>query len=94
MTIWAILPAAGIGRRMGSNTPKQYLPLDGIPIIARTLQRLLAVAAIGRTVVVLHPQDSHWKMLDIPVSERIACTEGGEARYQSVLNGLRALSGA
>ncbi|HAJ77337.1 MAG TPA: 2-C-methyl-D-erythritol 4-phosphate cytidylyltransferase, partial [Gammaproteobacteria bacterium] len=71
-----------------------YLPLDGIPIIARTLQRLLAVAAIGRTVVVLHPQDSHWKMLDIPVSERIACTEGGEARYQSVLNGLRALSGA
>ncbi len=94
MTIWAILPAAGIGRRMGSNTPKQYLPLDGIPVIARTLQRLLAVAAIERTVVVLHPQDSHWKTLNIPADERIACTEGGEARYQSVLNGLRALGDA
>ena len=94
MTTWAILPAAGIGRRMGSNTPKQYLPLDGIPVIVRTLQRLLAVAAIDKIVVVLHPQDDHWKTLDIPGGERMACTEGGQARYQSVLNGLRALSGA
>ena len=64
MTIWAILPAAGIGRRMGSNTPKQSLPLpeltagvdavaDAKPVIRHTLERLLAVSAITKGVVVV-----------------------------------------
>ena len=59
MTIWAILPAAGIGRRMGLETPKQYLPLNGSPVIALALRRLAQVSSIAKIVVVLHPEDEH-----------------------------------
>ena len=101
MTIWAILPAAGIGRRMGSNTPKQYLPLpeltagvdavaDAKPVIRHTLERLLAVSAITKVVVVLHPQDEHWHLLGMERENdsRVSTCIGGDERYQSVLNGL------
>lgn len=104
MTIWAILPAAGIGRRMGSTTPKQYLVVNGAPVISCALQRLTAVTAIEKIVVVLHPDDGHWQQLNLTSTadsnnkpgaeftshsdERICCTVGGDERYQSVLNGL------
>ena len=96
MTIWAILPAAGIGRRMGSSTPKQYLPVNGVPVIAHTLQRLAAVGSIARIVVVLNPRDSLWESLEIAKQfldkqPRIESTTGADARQESVLNGLRAL---
>lgn len=103
MTIWAILPAAGIGRRMGSKTPKQYLPVNGIPVIACALQRLAAVSAIEKIVVVLHPDDKHWQQLQLTSAaeeavdgvapERISCALGGDERYQSVLNGLDHIQG-
>ena len=96
MTIWAILPAAGIGRRMGSSTPKQYQLVNGVPVIALTLRRLAAVGSIARIVVVLHPRDSHWESLEIAKQfldeqPRIASTTGADERQESVLNGLRAL---
>lgn len=104
MTIWAILPAAGIGRRMGSITPKQYLTVNGTAVISCALQRLSAVAAIEKIVVVLHPDDKYWQQLNLTSitgstknsgaeftsrsDDRICCAVGGDERYQSVLNGL------
>jgi len=100
MTIWAILPAAGIGRRMGSITPKQYLTVNGTPVISCALQRLAAVSAIEKIVVVLHPDDKYWQTLnsalgadsdsgfEIHSNERIRCATGAQERCQSVLNGL------
>ena len=92
MTIWAILPAAGIGHRMGSITPKQYLPVNGVPVIARSLEKLAAVSAIAEIVVVLHPQDCHWPELNLQLDTPLSTTEGGEQRQQSVLNGLNHLA--
>ena len=91
MTIWAILPAAGIGRRIGSNTPKQYLPVNGVPIISLTLQRLASVSAIKKIIVVIHPEDNNWKELSLEVDKQLECVLGGQERQQSVLNALLAL---
>lgn len=104
MTIWAILPGAGIGRRMGSKIPKQYLKVNDTPVIALALQRLIAVAAIKKVVVVLHPEDKHWQQIKLSfvagvntnsadglgssLDQRVCCVAGGDERYQSVLNGL------
>jgi 2-C-methyl-D-erythritol 4-phosphate cytidylyltransferase len=96
MTIWAVLPAAGIGRRMGSTIPKQYLWLDGAPLLLHALRRLGAVGEIQKIVVVIHPTDSRWAELEESISEefenRIITVMGGDERYQSVLNGLTALA--
>ena len=96
MTIWAILPAAGIGRRMGSTIPKQYLSIDGNPLLLHALRRLSAVSRIKKIVVVIHPEDSHWAKLHESIAEefksRIITVRGGDERYQSVLNGIVALT--
>lgn len=96
MTIWAVLPAAGIGRRMGSTIPKQYLSIDGVPLLLHALRRLGAVDEIQKIVVVIHPEDSRWAELQESISEefgsRIITVMGGDERYQSVLNGLTAMA--
>ncbi|MDA0279204.1 MAG: 2-C-methyl-D-erythritol 4-phosphate cytidylyltransferase [Proteobacteria bacterium] len=96
MTIWAILPAAGIGRRMGSTIPKQYLTIDGVPLILHSLRRLSAVSEIQKIIVVIHPEDNRWAKLQESIVEefenRIITVMGGDERYQSVLNGLTAVT--
>ena len=96
MTIWAVLPAAGIGRRMGSTIPKQYLSIDGNPLLLHALRRLSEVSEIKKIVVVIHPEDGHWADLHESIAEefknRIIAVTGGDERYQSVLNGIAALT--
>ena len=95
MTIWAVLPAAGIGRRMGSTIPKQYLTIADVPVLLHSLRRLGAVDSIQKIAVVIHPEDSHWpelaESIEPSLSQRLLPVSGGEERYQSVLNGLTAL---
>lgn len=93
MTIWAILPAAGIGRRMGSSAPKQYLDLNGEPVIAHSLRKLAAIPAVRKIVVVLHPDDTHFADLHLADADRIVAVAGGDERFQSVCNGLEHLAG-
>ena len=97
MTIWAVLPAAGIGRRMGSVIPKQYLTIDGAPLILHALRRLSAVSEIQKIIVVIHSEDNQWAKLQESIVEevenRIITVIGGDERYQSVLNGLTAITG-
>jgi 2-C-methyl-D-erythritol 4-phosphate cytidylyltransferase len=94
MTIWAILPAAGIGRRMGSDTPKQYLEVNGTAVVALTLQRLASIPRLEKIIVVLHPDDCHWQSLELALDPRIETASGGAERFHSVLNGLRQLDQA
>jgi 2-C-methyl-D-erythritol 4-phosphate cytidylyltransferase len=91
MKIWAILPAAGVGLRMGSNTPKQYLPLNGKPVIEQTLSRLTAVSSIEEIIVVVHAQDETWSTIKLHENSKLVFVEGGEERHLSILNGLLAL---
>jgi len=91
MAHWIIVPAAGIGARMGSAVPKQYLALGGQPVLARTLQRLAALPGLGRIVVALHPDDTFWPSLILPADVPITVCAGADQRSQSVLNALHAL---
>ena len=93
MAIWAIVPAAGIGTRMNSEMPKQYLSLNGQSVIAHTLQRLAGLADLRAIVIVLHPQDALWAQHGVALQEGLMTCSGGEQRCQSVLNGLYALAG-
>ncbi|WP_339899523.1 2-C-methyl-D-erythritol 4-phosphate cytidylyltransferase [uncultured Gilvimarinus sp.] len=88
---WAIVPAAGSGTRMGSDTPKQYLPIDGKPILAYTLEKLLAVPDIKGVVVALGPDDAHWPTLALASHPNVHTVIGGAERADSVLQALQAL---
>ena len=49
--IAAILPAAGMGTRMGAETPKQFLELDGTPIVIHSLRRIASCALVTDIIV-------------------------------------------
>lgn len=88
---WAVVPAAGIGRRFGGDVAKQYIELDGEPLLAHALRALFAHPSVEGAVVALAAGDAAWpgwsEFLAKPV---IACT-GGATRAESVLAGLAAL---
>lgn len=90
---FVVMPAAGIGQRMGEKTPKQYLEIDGQTLIERSLQVFINATEIQRVVVALHPQDQHWANLDIARNHKIDTVIGGATRAQSVLSGINNLMG-
>ena len=89
---WAVVPAAGVGARMGGDTPKQYLPLLGQPIIAHTLSCLCNHERISGVVVVLAAGDRWWPETPMKYARTLMVATGGEERRDSVLNGLDTLS--
>ena len=88
----ALVPAAGSGSRMGGSLPKQYLPLLDRPLIEHTLRALALHPRIERVYVVLPPDDKVWDELDIRNGKLTVLRCGGEARAQSVANGLKAIA--
>ena len=93
LRFWAVVPAAGIGSRMGGDIPKQYLPLLGRPIIAHTLARLCNHPRISGVVVVLAADDPWWPEIRPACARAPLVVAGGEERRDSVLSGLDALTG-
>lgn len=91
--IWAVLPAAGVGRRMGAAIAKQYLTLLGKPILCRSLDALLAHPAVAGGVVALAPQDPHWDQLAYRHEKPLFRVPGGAERSDSVLSALEFLLG-
>ncbi|HDZ08514.1 2-C-methyl-D-erythritol 4-phosphate cytidylyltransferase [Pseudohongiella sp.] len=95
MTIWAVVPAAGIGSRMQVSIPKQYLQLNGQTVLSLSLARLAALADVKRIMLVLSPDDTHWARhnpVRDPGRDKVLTCNGGDDRWQSVLNGLDALA--
>ena len=90
---FAVVPAAGVGARVGAACPKQYLPLAGRTVLQHALAALCAAEWIEQVVVVVAPGDHRARALlgDAP-RVRISPT-GGRARRDSVLAGLDALLG-
>lgn len=94
--LWCLLPAAGIGQRMGAGYPKQYLPLQGKTLLEVTLTRLHQSFPAATLVLPLHPQDRWWPAIEsrlqqaFPALQLITVT-GGAERADSVLQGLQAL---
>ncbi|MBT1443377.1 2-C-methyl-D-erythritol 4-phosphate cytidylyltransferase [Shewanella sp. JM162201] len=84
----AIVPAAGIGARMGAAVPKQYLPLCGAPILSHTLRRLLSHPGIDIVVVALGEGDSWFDSLPEAGHPKLVKARGGKERADSVLSAL------
>ncbi|AEO08200.1 2-C-methyl-D-erythritol 4-phosphate cytidylyltransferase [Buchnera aphidicola] len=86
--IIAIVPAAGIGSRMQSNLPKQYIKIQNCTILEHTLKTLLLHPNIHRIVVSLNKKDVYFNKLAISSNLRIISVIGGTERMHSVLSGL------
>ena len=89
--LWAVVPAAGQGRRVSGAIPKQYREIAGMPVLAHTLKRLAAVRQIDATFVGISETDSHWHNLPLPPGMQVACYTGGQSRAETVWLGLQAL---
>jgi len=91
---FGLIPAAGAGGRMGRDSPKQYLPLLGRPMLYHSVNALLASDWIDTVFVVLAPADDEFRRHEWGgFGARVAplyC--GGATRHDSVLNGLVAAS--
>jgi 2-C-methyl-D-erythritol 4-phosphate cytidylyltransferase len=89
--IWAVVPAAGSGRRFAAAQPKQYARIDGRSVLEWTLARLAEVSRLSGLMVVVAADDRCWPGLNQINGKIIATTTGGAERAASVLAGLRAL---
>lgn len=99
---WVVVPAAGIGARMGAELPKQYLTLRGKCVIEHCLDRLTSHPKISGIVVALGQDDANGTKLLTGCRERLSRsawngkplhrTAGGEQRCHSVLNALLRLA--
>ncbi len=89
--IWAVVPAAGVGKRMNADRPKQYLELAGKTVIEHTLSRLLQAEVFAAVAVAISEEDPYWSELSIANHEKIITAAGGKERADSVLSGLHAI---
>src|SRR5260370_8968393 len=87
----AIIPAAGIGIRMGGGTPKQFLSLDGIPIFVHTLRKFAASHVIDHIYLALRPEDMERAQRDIDrerFSKPVRLVAGGASRQETTTRAL------
>jgi len=89
---WAVVPAAGVGKRMGAATPKQYLEVAGKPVLQHTLERLLSVDCLAGIYVALGQEDGYWPELPCASDPRIRAVPGGRERADSVYSALTHLA--
>jgi len=88
---WAVVPAAGVGKRMQADRPKQYLPLLGKTVLEQTLTRLLQADVFSAIAVAISKEDPYWPELEIASNEKVITAAGGKERADSVLSALKSL---
>jgi len=88
---WVVVPAAGVGSRMGADRPKQYLDLLGKTVIHHSLERVSAHPDIKGVVVCVAKDDAYWPNIQGQISKLLGTAPGGSERVNTVLNGLRLL---
>src|SRR5258708_50032 len=101
MTVSVILPAAGLGTRMGRSVPekagtsrKQFMLLDGSPILLHTIRKFVSSPAVKEIVVALRPEDLEWVgelLRKENFSKPVRLVEGGDSRQESVEHALATL---
>lgn len=91
---YVIIVAGGKGLRMGSDVPKQFLPVGGVPVLMRTISRFAeAVPGLGIILVLPESQHGYWNSLCREHSFTVSHTvvNGGDTRFASSRNGLMAI---
>ncbi len=94
MQVFAILPAAGLGTRMAGAQPKQFLALNGIPILIHSLRAFSSVERVtGIYVAVRKPEIERVEaqIAEYGLADRVKVVEGGDNRQESVSHALAAL---
>jgi 2-C-methyl-D-erythritol 4-phosphate cytidylyltransferase len=99
MQVFAILPAAGVGTRMAASQPKQFLELNGLPILIHSLRAFAAVPRVTGIFVAVRRNEI--ERVEAQVAEyasqfgfggRVHVVEGGDSRQESVVNALGAIN--
>lgn len=90
----AIVPAAGVGKRMKADCPKQYLRINNETILSHTVMKLLSHPAIDQVILALGADDQYFAESQLAHHKDIIRVSGGAARVDSVLSGLRAVDGS
>ncbi len=92
---FALIPAAGMGKRMGASINKQYLQLDGLPIVARTISVFEQSPAIEAIYLVIPEAEIPYCHEHVVAAcgfrKVVEIVPGGRERQNSVMNGLRAM---
>ncbi|MCB9775203.1 MAG: 2-C-methyl-D-erythritol 4-phosphate cytidylyltransferase [Nitrospiraceae bacterium] len=95
-SVVAVVPAAGLGTRMGGNTPKQYLTIGNLPLLVYSLQIFQELEEIGEVILSVPAADREycWRKIVQPFGlEKVTkVVAGGARRQDSVRNGLAAIS--
>ena len=89
---WAVIPAAGVGKRMGGNRPKQYLLVSDKTVLEHSLDRMLDSPEISGAVVAISAGDDYWEDLKYQHEKSVLLAAGGKERSDSVLSALQKLS--
>jgi len=87
----AILPAAGLGTRMGADTPKQFLELDGVPVVVFTLRRLATCPSITEFLVATRGEEVGSlaeRIRQESLAQPVRVVRGGGTRQESVEHAL------
>jgi len=92
--VWVVIPAAGVGKRMQSDVPKQYIRILDKTVIEHTLECFTSHPRVAGIVIALHSDDPYWKNIanKIQSAVPIYTVEGGQERCESVMQGLDYLS--
>lgn len=85
---WAVIPAAGVGKRMQADRPKQYLQIENKTVLEHTLERLLSHGLICGAVISISEGDEYWSDLNYKSDKPVLVASGGSERSDSVLNAL------
>lgn len=87
-----IIPAAGVGSRMQSSVPKQYLKIGKKTVIEHTLERFINLPQINNIVIAVSPFDQTIHNLKIASLPKVTLVKGGTERVDSVRNALQSLA--
>ena len=99
MNVSVIIPAAGLGTRMGRETAgvsrKQFMLLDGAPILVHTIRKFCKAPSVTEIVVALRPDDQEWgrqMLAEEQFPKPVRLVQGGDSRQESVENALAQVS--
>lgn len=87
-----IVPAAGVGKRMQANCPKQYLTINNNTVLEHTVNKLLSHPQIEQVILSLDKNDQYFAQSPLVSHPDVVCVNGGKERVDSVLNGLHAVN--
>lgn len=87
--VYAVFVAGGSGTRMGGDVPKQFIELNGVPILQRSIERFLDAAPEAKVITVLPPShEDLWRSLCFSAAFSQTIVHGGLTRFHSVQNAL------